>query len=61
MVTYYDPRIKGIKKKSIKYWSSVLKEKNEEVWLSPMTKAPTPKENSKKQHDNTKTATKNSD
>ena len=27
MVTKYDPRIKGIKKKLMKYWSSVLKDK----------------------------------
>ena len=29
-------------------------EKKEEIWLSPMTKAPTPTEKSKKQRDNTK-------
>ena len=29
-------------------------EKNEEIWLSPMTKAHTPTEKSKKQCDNTK-------
>ena len=33
-------------------------EKNEEIWLSPMTKAPTPTEKSKKQRDNTKTPLK---
>ena len=33
-------------------------EKKEEIWLSPMTKASTPTENSKKQRDNTKTANK---
>ena len=33
-------------------------EKKEEIWLSPMTKAPTPTEKSKTQHDNTKNATK---
>ena len=30
------------------------REKKEEIWLSPMTKAPTPTEKSKKQRDNTK-------
>ena len=29
-------------------------EKKEEIWLSPITKAPTPTEKSKKQRDNTK-------
>ena len=33
----------------------------EEIWLSLMTKAPTPKANSKKQRDNTKNATKTFD
>ena len=33
----------------------------EEIWLSPMTEAPTPTEKSKKQRDNTKNATKNFD
>ena len=28
-------------------------EKKEQIWLSPMTKAPTPTEKSKKQRDNT--------
>ena len=37
------------------------KEKKEEIWLSPMTKAPTPTETSKKQRDNTKNATTNFD
>ena len=32
--------------------------KKEEVWLSPMTKAPTPTEKSKKQRDNIKTPPK---
>ena len=36
------------------------KEKKEEIWLSPMTKAPTPKEKSKKESDNTKTPPKTS-
>ena len=34
---------------------------SKEIWLSPMTKAPTPIEKSKKQSDNTKNATKNFD
>ena len=34
------------------------KEKKEEIWLSPMTKALTPTKNSNKQSDNTKNATK---
>ena len=38
-----------------------LQEKKEEIWLSPMTKAPTPTEKSKKHHDNIKNATKNFD
>ena len=36
-----------------------MKEKKEEIWLSPMTKAPTTTEKSKKQRDNTKTPPKN--
>ena len=35
-----------------------LREKKEEIWLSPMTKAPTPTEQSKKQRGNTKTPPK---
>ena len=35
-------------------------EKKEEIWLSPMTKAPTPTEMSKGQSDNTNNATKSS-
>ena len=35
-------------------------EKKEEIWLSLMTKAPTPTEKSKKQRDNTKTPPKTS-
>ena len=38
-----------------------LQEKKEELWLSPMTKAPTQTEKSKKQRDNIKNATKNFD
>ena len=37
-----------------------IQEKKEEIWLSPMTKAPTPTEKSKKQRDNTKTPPKTS-
>ena len=39
----------------------ICKEKKEEIWLSPVTKAPTPTEKSKKQCDNIKNATKNFD
>ena len=35
-----------------------LKEKKEEIWLSPVTKTPTPTEQSKKQRDNIKTPPK---
>ena len=35
-------------------------ERKEEIWLSPMTKSPTPTEKSKKQLDNTKTPPKTS-
>ena len=35
-----------------------VEEKKEDIWLSPMTKAPTPTEKSKKQRDNTKTQPK---
>ena len=38
-----------------RYIKLQYKEKKEEIWLSPMTKAPTPTEKSKKQRDNTKT------
>ena len=34
-------------------------EKKEDIWLSPVTKAPTPTEKCKKQRDNIKNATKN--
>ena len=33
--------------------SDIAQEKKEEIWLSPITKAPTPTEKSKKQRDNT--------
>ena len=36
-------------------------EKKKEIWLSPVTKAPTSTEKSKKQRDNIKNATKNFD
>ena len=36
-------------------------EKKEEIWLSPLTKNPTPTEKSKKHRDNIKNATKNFD
>ena len=36
----------------------MYKDKKEEIWLSPMTKAPTPTEMSKGQSDNTNNATK---
>ena len=35
-----------------------INEKKEEIWLSPMTKTPTPTEMSKGQSDNTNNATK---
>ena len=41
--------------------SHAWQEKREEIWLSPVTKAPTPTEKSKKQRDNIKNATKNFD
>ena len=40
---------------------SLYEEKKEEIWLSPMTKAPTPAELSKGQNDNTNNATKKFD
>ena len=39
----------------------LCEEKKEEIWLSPMTKAPTPTEISKGQSDNTNNATKKFD
>ena len=39
----------------------LLQEQKEDIWLSPMTKAPTPTEKSKKQHDNTARPPKNFD
>ena len=38
-----------------------MQEKKEEIWLSPMTNAPTPTEMSKGQSDNTNNATKKFD
>ena len=38
----------------------IVKRKKVDIWLSPMTKAPTPTEKSKKQRDNIKNATKTS-
>ena len=40
---------------------NTIKGKKEEIWLSPMTKAPTPTEMSKGQSDNTNNATKKFD
>ena len=46
----------------IVYMNCILtQEKKEEIWLSPMTKAPTPTEMSKGQSDNTNNATKKFD
>ena len=39
----------------------ITKKKKEDIWLSPLAKAPTPTEKSKKQLDNIKNATKNFD
>ena len=38
-------------KRKVSFW--LYQEKTEEIWLSHMTKVPTPTEKSKKQHDNT--------
>ena len=46
---------------SLKRFINKHKEKKEEIWLSPMTKAPTPTEMSKGQSDNTNNATKTFD
>ena len=40
---------------------ALMHEKKEEIWPSPMTKAPTPTEMSKGQSDNTNNATKKFD
>ena len=42
-------------------YTIILEEKKEEIWLSAMTKAPTPTEMSKGQSDNTDNATKKFD
>ena len=42
-------------------WTQRIQEKKEEIWLSPMIKAPTPTEMSKGQSDNTNNATKKFD
>ena len=47
-------------------WDSIIEninfqEKNKEIWLSPMTNAPTPAEKSKKQHGNIKKRHQNFD
>ena len=39
------------------FYGGGIKKKREEIWISPMTKAPTSTEKSKKQRDNTKTPT----
>ena len=41
-------------------WCDKPWKKKEEIWLSPMTKAPTPPEKPKKQHDNTQMPPKTS-
>ena len=46
---------------SLVYSKRLQYEKKEEIRLSPMLKAPTPKEKSKKEPDNTENATKNFD
>ena len=56
----------------MKFWSDITdnfklstllgnRDKKEEIWASPMTKAPTPTEMSKEQSDNTNNATKKFD
>ena len=47
--------VKGII--TLRYTPSKRQEKREEIWLSPMAKAPTPIENSNKQRDNRKNVT----
>ena len=43
------------------YFELLGKDKKEEIWPNPMTKAPTPTEMSKGQSDNTNNATKKFD
>ena len=51
-----------VKSKFQRIWNMRLpRRKKEEIWLSPMTKAPTPTEKSKKHRDNIKNAPKNFD
>ena len=42
----------------IGYYFRICEEKKEEIWLSPVTKTPTPIEKSKKQRDNIRTPPK---
>ena len=42
-------------------WIWIIREKKKEIWLSPMTKAPTPRGKSKKQRHNKRNAIKNLD
>ena len=42
-------------------FTSTIQEKKENIWLGPMTKAPTPTEKAKQQRDSIKNATKNFD
>ena len=54
--------LKSICKSQKRMEQDVCKDKDkEEIWLSPMTKAPTPAEMSKGQSDNTNNATKKFD
>ena len=53
---HFDPKIYA----SI-FLASNIREKKEEIWLSPMTKAPTPTDMSKGQNDNTNNARKKFD
>ena len=53
----YDLKKRGYRSRVPNKWQ----EKKEEIWLSSMTKAPTPTEKSNKERDNTKNATKNFD
>ena len=50
-----------IRKNNGLFHDNFFKEKKEEIWLSPMTKAPKPTEMSKGQSDNTNNATKKFD
>ena len=52
--------LKRVCSKYCQYFRRYGQEKKEEIWLSPMTKAPTPTEMSKGQSDNTNNATKSS-